>query len=198
MIKALQDDFVESCISTDENSKAYSKLLKGEDPNSSSSHSHTHVASRLLSMFFLDICKASGLDIGMNNEVVIWRAPPLLKYKVCSKLHLLQVLAIMTCCGLEAFWLGDNTSQGPQAPWRPREDSEQGGQYKHYCNHNQRWSENKQGVVYFCWPTSITKWCISDLCKCGAGLYRDSPTATGMLTFFHGLLNSMNNLGSLG
>jgi hypothetical protein len=54
---ALENDFVNSFRSTDENSIAYCGVLKGEIPSASIS-SHPHVASRLLTIRLLDIFRS--------------------------------------------------------------------------------------------------------------------------------------------
>jgi hypothetical protein len=69
MIKALEGDFLKSLHATDENSCAYCAVLKEESPPTSL-NAHTHVASRLLTMRFLDIHQALAQDINIKIEVV--------------------------------------------------------------------------------------------------------------------------------
>ena len=83
MIKALECDFQKSLHATDENSRAYCAVLKGESPPTSQ-NTHTHVASRLLAMRFLDIHQALANDIDIKPEVVSRKNPiSVLKNNVC-------------------------------------------------------------------------------------------------------------------
>jgi hypothetical protein len=93
MIKALQDNFLQSCGATDEKSRAFCAVLKGVDTEGCS-NTQSHVAFRLLLMRFLDICKGLDKDIEMSSKVVPRKQPgsALNVYNVCFLWHLLQFL----------------------------------------------------------------------------------------------------------
>lgn len=76
MIQALEDDFIACGQATDENSRAYRAVLKGVDPETCA-NTQSHVASRLLVMRFLDICKGldKDIEIEINTEVVTREQP---------------------------------------------------------------------------------------------------------------------------
>jgi hypothetical protein len=87
----LQADFLKSLNGTDENSRAYSKVLKGENPMTSVV-THTHVASRLLAIRFLDIYQALNKEIIFETEVVSQKYTiSVLKNNVCLTLHYLPL-----------------------------------------------------------------------------------------------------------
>jgi len=71
-IRALDEDFSASISSTDENGRAYSGAFLGRIPDTSTK-SESHVASRLLTISFVDI--ACSLDepmlTGMDEKAVL-------------------------------------------------------------------------------------------------------------------------------
>jgi hypothetical protein len=97
MLKALQRNFQMSQLATDENSRAYSAVLRGEIPQTSLA-TNTHVASRLLTMRFLDICQALERDI-VINVVAQKNTISVLKNNVCFLLHLLVLFTHLLLSG---------------------------------------------------------------------------------------------------
>jgi hypothetical protein len=98
MIKALQENFQKSLQATDENSRAYSAVLRGEIPLTSLA-THTHVASRLLTLRFLDIYRALDKDIEIK-DVSQKNTISVLKSNVCLIFHLWTLfiaVVIRTC-----------------------------------------------------------------------------------------------------
>lgn len=95
MITALQDNFVESGRARDENSRAYVTVLRGVDPETSM-NSHAHVASRLLAMCFLDICKGLDKDVEMKSEGEdVTRKHPGLALKIYNVFPISQLLQFL-------------------------------------------------------------------------------------------------------
>ena len=89
MIKSFQEMFLKSLNDTDENSRAYCAMIKGEIPNTSSTP-QTHIASRLLSMRCLDIFKALDRELEIGTHIDGQRNPmSILKHNVCFILLLL-------------------------------------------------------------------------------------------------------------
>jgi hypothetical protein len=69
MIRSLEENFLASQKETDENSRAYVAVMNGEVPLTSV-NTHTHIASRLLTIRFLDIFHALDKEIEMDVDVV--------------------------------------------------------------------------------------------------------------------------------
>jgi hypothetical protein len=93
MIKALQDNFQQSHVVTDEKSQAYCAVLKGVDTQACL-NTQSHVAFRLLLMRFLDICKGLDRNIDTQSKIVSRKQPGLVVklYSVRFLSHLLQFL----------------------------------------------------------------------------------------------------------
>ena len=71
MIRSLQDNFKDSMTATDENSKAYCTMLKGEAPPTSS-NMETHIALRLLTLRFLDIVQSLDKRLRLMANLKMW------------------------------------------------------------------------------------------------------------------------------
>jgi hypothetical protein len=122
-----------SLHSTDENSHAYCAVLKGEIPLTSSS-SHTHVTSHLLSTRFLDICRAVDKDVEWNTEgVCCINIISILKNNVCFISDLIG--HHNSCCYPGPFQLGGINIK---CTFHPPSRQDQELQCRKYKNYNKR------------------------------------------------------------
>jgi hypothetical protein len=89
MIRSLEENFRTSTEGGDENSKAYRTMLTGEIPQTSL-NTHTHIASRLLTLRFLDIFQALEQNVEIDGEHVSPNNASFLKSNVCFMSLLIQ------------------------------------------------------------------------------------------------------------
>jgi len=72
-MEALEKDYSGSILGTDENSRAYRYVMRGDLPTDTSSSTYSHVAFRLLKIRFMDIIssleKNSSMEKGKGKAV---------------------------------------------------------------------------------------------------------------------------------
>lgn len=93
MIKSLQDNFVASRTARDENGQGYYTMLKGEIPQASQ-NTETHIASRLLTLRFLDIVQSleKEVPVEIDGVDVVRKNISILKFNVCFQVRFILEL----------------------------------------------------------------------------------------------------------
>lgn len=82
MIRSLDNNFNHSKSAKDENSQAYCLMLKGEVPQTSQ-NTQSHIASRLLTLRFLDIIQSLEKGNDLDGEDMVRKNIVILNKKVC-------------------------------------------------------------------------------------------------------------------
>jgi hypothetical protein len=118
LIRSIGNNFFTSTSATDENSQAYHKILKGENPQSST-NSQSHIGSRLLTLRFLDIVQSLDKETDIDDdEQLVWKNTLIPKTIVCF--NVLFILELRQMLLTRTFLIGQEMFLMPVLFFRQR------------------------------------------------------------------------------